>query len=277
MGRKKKKRKGRRSQAEDLQRIKKKTLFRGGDNSSLPTFDPHRPVPLPNLVRSLANIPLEKTTKKKKRKKKQDVILSNRLAASGLKHFKGSFLAKNAAYLDKFDTTAGKGRENSPPATPRVRGRMLKMKRPDLAPPIPARGIMKLRCSKNQTLQLKSLGCSYVPNEMLAEDEKAKEWLKKNRNCDLFMKKVDPTIDENAYSINEEAQLADSSSHMFGVHFRGALFIPNGSTWDGNKLLQVRAEARRRMKKYEKKKKKARREQRRRDRNEKFLLSGGVL
>ena len=151
MGRKKKKRKGRRSQAEDLQRIKKKTLFRGGDNSSLPTFDPHRPVTLPN-----------------------------------------------------------QGSSNS-----------------------------KIECH--------------------------------------FMKKVDPTIDENAYSINEEAQLADSSSHMFGVHFRGALFIPNGSTWDGNKLLKVRAEARRRMKKYEKKKKKARREQRRRDRNEKFLLSGGVL
>ena len=68
---KKKKRKGRRPQAKEQQKTSRNTLFRGGDHKSLPIFDPHRPITLPNLVRSLANIPLEKTAKKKKRKQKR--------------------------------------------------------------------------------------------------------------------------------------------------------------------------------------------------------------
>eukprot|EP00505_MAST-04D_sp_SCG-Rhode-Island_P001150 Stramenopile-MAST_4_protein_1150 len=265
-------RRGRRFQQEEAERVKKRTLFRGNGLDKLPIFDPHRPVTLPNLVRTLANIPLEKSSRKKEKKAAKAKLLSSKLAADGFKHFKGSYLAEDH-HEDNWNSRAGVGREPSPPPTPRVRGRMLKMKQPDAAPPIPARGIMKLRCSKHDSLLLGDLGCTQVPNEMVSQDEKAKEWLKQNRTCDLFMKKVDPTIDEQAYSISEEAQMADSSSHMFGVHFRGALFIPNGSSWDGNKLLQVRTQARKRKNRHLKKLKLAKKEQKRRDRNEKFRMS----
>ena len=115
---------------------------------------------------------------------------------------------------------------------------MLSLKK-DTAPPIPARGIMKLRINKRSSRSLEKLGCSYVNNEMLEEDEAAAEWMRRNRNCDLFMKRVDPSLESEAYSIHEEARKADTSSHIFSVHYKGSLYMPNGSIWNGNKLLRV--------------------------------------
>ena len=71
---------------------------------------------------------------------------------------------------------------------------MLSLKK-DTAPPIPARGIMKLRINKRSSRSLEKLGCSYVDNEMLEEDAAAAAWMRRNRNCDLFMKRVDPSLE----------------------------------------------------------------------------------
>ena len=146
---------------------------------------------------------------------------------------------------------------------------MLSLKK-DTAPPIPARGIMKLRINKRSSRSLEKLGCSYVDNEMLEEDAAASEWMRRNRNCDLFMKRVDPSLERDAYSIHEEARKADTSSHIFSIHYQGSLYMPNGSIWNGNKLLRVRTLAAIKKNKAKKRKKKERREQRRKDRNEKM-------
>ena len=68
----------------------------------------------------------------------------------------------------------------------------------------------------------RKLGCSYVDNEMLEEDAAASEWMRRNRNCDLFMKRVDPSLERDAYSIHEEARKADTSSHIFSIHYQGS-------------------------------------------------------
>ena len=70
---------------------------------------------------------------------------------------------------------------------------------------------MKLRINKKSSRSLEkipSLGFSYVNNDMLEEDEQAAAWVKRNRNCDLFMKRVDPQVGGDTYSIHEEARKA---------------------------------------------------------------------
>ena len=117
---------------------------------------------------------------------------------------------------------------------------------------------------------IEDAGFSYVNNDMLEEDEQAAAWVKRNRNCDLFMKRVDPQVGGDTYSIHEEARKADTSSHMFSVHYQGCLYMPNGSVWDGNKLLRVRTLAAIKKRKAKKRRKKERKEQRRKDREEKM-------
>ena len=132
---------------------------------------------------------------------------------------------------------------------------------------------MKLRINKKSSKSLEkipSLGFSYVNNEMLQDDEKVSEWIRRNRNCDLFMKRVDPLLEGDTYSIHEEARKADTSSHMFSVHYQGCLYMPNGSVWDGNKLLRVRTLAAIKKKKKKKRERKQRREQKRKDREMKM-------
>ena len=57
---------------------------------------------------------------------------------------------------------------------------------------------------------------------------------------------------------------------MFSVHYQGCLYMPNGSVWDGNKLLRVRTLAAIKKRKAKKRRKKERKEQRRKDREEKM-------
>ena len=243
--------------------------------NKLPIFDPHRPITLPNLVRALANIPQQKDVNKKNRKRKKDKAISSNLVGQGFKHFSGSYLSNDYHEDDKYhkDKNGGiKTMHYDPPGTPIVRGKLLSLKK-DTAPPIPARGIMKLRINKKSSRSLEkipSLGFSYVNNEMLEEDEQAAAWVKRNRNCDLFMKRVDPQVGGDTYSIHEEARKADTSSHMFSVHYQGCLYMPNGSVWDGNKLLRVRTLAAIKKRKAKKRRKKERKEQRRKDREEKM-------
>ena len=265
---------GKRRHKNQQDKSKKNRLFNSKhDRDKLPVFDPHRPITLPNLVRALANIPQEKDVNRKKRKRKSDKYISSNLVSKGYKHFSGSYLSND--YSEDNHNVSGKIPNTihyDPPGTPIVRGKLLSLKK-DSAPPIPARGIMKLRINKKSSKSLEkipSLGFSYVNNEMLQDDEKVSEWIRKNRNCDLFMKRVDPLLEGDTYSIHEEARKADTSSHMFSVHYQGCLYMPNGSVWDGNKLLRVRTLAAIKKKKKKKRERKQRREQKRKDREMKM-------